>query len=452
LNAKEQRRGQVLGWLLAGRLTTQEAARVLGVSRRHLQRLKRTVLSGGPGALAHGNRGRASPRRVAEDVRREVLQIARSDDYRGYNHTHLCEVLADERGVIVSRRTLGRVLAAAGLRSPRRRRSRQHRSRRERAAQRGLLVQVDASHHDWLEGRGPRLTLIGAVDDATGTILSAHFALHETSAGYLRLLRDAVRAHGVPAAWYSDRHSIFARTDKAPWTLAEQLANRREPTQLARALDQLSITLILARSPQAKGRVERCWVTLQDRLVKALRRAGACSLDEAERVLAGYLPRYNARFAVPPADRVDAHRPLPRGVDLDDVCSLHYVRTVAQDNTVRLEERLVQIPPGPRRRSYARCRVEVQERLSGELAVVFQGRVIARQQGDAAQALRSRRRRRGKELAADPAPSAPRSPAPASDDVALPADLFVPLSAEHPWRRAPLLDTQRRRQGSRSTV
>lgn len=437
LNSNEQRRGQVLGWLVAGRVNTAEARQMLGISRRQLQRLKRAFLAGGPRALAHGNRGRPSPRRLADDTRAQVVQLARSPDLHGYNHTHLCEVLAEDYGLTISRRTLARLLRAEGMRSPRRRRPRKHRARRERAAQRGLLVQVDASDHDWLEGRGPRLTLVGAIDDATGDVLGGLFCPQESTVAYVQLLRDTVRAHGIPAAWYTDRHSCFVRNGKEPWTLAEQLARRREPTQVARALEQLGIQLILARSPQAKGRIERCWGTLQDRLVKALRRAGACTIEEANAVLARYLPGHNARFAIPPADRSDAHRPLPHGLDLDGVCSLHYVRTVANDNTVRLEERLVQVPPGPRRRSYARCKVEVQERIDGELVVVYQGQIIARQPGLPGAPIRARKRQRGRELPADPRPARP--PLEPVADVDLPADLFVERRRGHPWRAAPLL-------------
>lgn len=441
LNSKEQRRAQVLGWLVAGRLSTDEARQVLGLSRRQLQRLKRAMLRDGAGALAHGNRGRPSANRLADATRMQVVALARSPAYRGYNHTHLCETLAEEHGIVITRRTLGRILRAEGMRSPRRRRARQYRSRRTRAAQRGLLVQVDASTHHWLEGRGPRLSLAGAIDDATGELLAAHFCEHESSAAYLRLLRDEVRAHGVPQAWYSDRHSCFVRNDKEPWTLAEQLANHRAPTQVGRALDQLGVQLILAHSPQAKGRIERCWETLQDRLVKALRRTGARCIAEANATLAAYLVQHNARFAIAPADRTDAHRRLPRGLDLDGVCSLHYVRTVANDNTVRLEERIVPIPPGPRRRSYARCRVDLQERLDGELVVVYQRAILARQPGNPAAPVIARPRRRGRELSPDPLPT--RVPPEPIADLHLPADLFVPHVSGHPWRRAPVL-TQRK--------
>jgi transposase len=440
LNSREQRRAQVLGWLVSGRLSTEEARQVLGLSRRQLQRLKHAMLSDGAGALAHGNRGRPSARRLPLETRSRVVALARADDYRGYNHTHFCEVLAEAHGITVSRRTLSRLLRAEGMRSPRRHRPTRHRARRERMRQRGLLVQVDASDHDWLEGRGPRLTLVGGVDDATGELLAAHFCVSESSTAYLQLLRDSVSAHGVPAAWYSDRHSCFVRNDKEPWTLAEQFANRREPTQVARALQQLGITLILAHSPQAKGRVERCWETLQDRLVKALRRAGACSIDDANAVLRAYLPAHNTRFSVAPAEHADAHRHLPRGLYLDGVCSLHYVRTVANDNTVRLEERLVQIPPGPRRRSYARCRVALQERLDGELVIVYQGTIIARQPRQSDAPIHARKRARGRELPADPTPPRPQPETIA--DVHLPTDLFVPFVSGHPWRRAPLLHRQ----------
>lgn len=179
--------------------------------------------------------------------------------------------------------------------------------------------------------------------------------------------------------------------------------------------------------------------------MKALRRAGASSIAAANIVLADYLPQHNARFAVAAADPADAHRRLPRGLDLDGVCSMHYTRKVANDNTVRLEERLVQIPPGPRRRSYACCHVDVQERIDGALVVVYQGAVIARQARQSDAPVRARTRTRGRELPADPKP--PRRAAEPVSDVDLPPDLFAPLWTEHPWRRAAALASTDKKNG-----
>lgn len=432
LSQREQARAQVLLLAAGGRCTTREAAQLLGLSERQVRRLRQGFRERGPAALAHGNRGRRPARALAEALRAEVMRLA-EELYRGYNHTHVHELLVEEHGLSLSRRSVARILTAAGQRSPRKRRPRRHRSRRERMPRAGMLLQVDGSNHAWLEGRGPRLVLVGAVDDATGELVAAVFREHEDAQGYLLVLREVLQTRGLPLAWYSDRHSIFSRNDKVPWTLAEQLAGRREPTQVGRALDTLGIQLILAQSPQAKGRVERCWDTLQDRLVKELRRADARTLEQANAVLAGYLPRYRGRFTVAAAEPEPAYRTLPAGLDVDAICSFHYVRTVARDNTVRLEERLVQVPAGPQRRSYAGCRVEVQERLDGTLAVLYQRRVIATQPAPPASTtpLRTRDRKRGRELPDAPAP--PRRRASPAPNPSQPSERKP--ATTHPWRR-----------------
>ncbi len=434
LTQKEQARAKVVTMVIEGRCSAQEASELLGLSRRHVFRLKKGLREDGPAALAHGNRGRRPAHAIEEELRREVLRLAGC--YHDYNHSHLQEVLEEEHGLTLSRRSVARILTASGLRSPRRRRSRRHRARRERLAQEGMMLQVDGSRHDWLEGRGPRLTLIGAVDDASGDIPFAVF--REDAQGYLTLLRETVRRRGVPLAWYSDRHGIFRRNDKEPWTLAEELAARREPTQVGRALEALGINLILANSPQAKGRVERCWGVLQDRLVKDLRRANACTLVEANKVLRRFLPRYRERFKRAAADQALAYRPLPLEVDLDGVCSFHYARTVANDNIVRLEERSLQVPPGPGGRSYAGCRVQIQERLDGSLAVLYQGQIIAKQRPQSKAPLRARRRHRGRELPARPilqGKSDPPSKHPTPAHQLPPAAPWKP-APDHPWRRS----------------
>lgn len=234
--------------------------------------------------------------------------------------------------------------------------------------QAGLLLQVDGSRHDWLEGRGPRMTLVGGIDDATGTVTGATFREQEDAAGYLEVLRDTARRHGLPAAVYRDRHTIFEASDRA-LTLEEQLADTRLPTQVGRVLEELGITSIAAHSPQAKGRVERLWGTFQDRLVTELRLAAASDREAANRVLAAYLPKFNRRFTVPAADPTAAWRPAPGRAALERICCLKYRRVVANDHTIRAGATILQLPPLPKRRGYAGARVELQLRLDGRMVV-----------------------------------------------------------------------------------
>ena len=314
LTTEEQRRGRILAHLVGGDLTIEEAAEWLGVSVRHAWRLWARFLDEGPAALAHGNRGRANPRRIDEATRERVVELATSDDYQGANDSHLTELLAAREGITLSRPSVRRILRAAGVASPVRRRAPRHRSRRERMPREGMLVQVDGSHHDWLEGRGPWLTLVGAIDDATSEFLFATFRDEEDSAGYLQLLRDIAREHGLPGALYRDRHASLEppSTRQPPPGLA--VADGTRPTHVGRALETLGIGSIGANSPQAKGRIERGWGTAQGRLPIELRLAGAVDRASAEPVLADWLPRYNAAFGgrrPPTPSRPGA--PCPRG-------------------------------------------------------------------------------------------------------------------------------------------
>jgi hypothetical protein len=205
----------------------------------------------------------------------------------------------------------------------------------------------------------------------------AGFRDQEDAQGYFELLRAVVRRYGIPLAVYSDRHGIFFKTKDQPLTLAEELTGRREPTQFGRLLEELGIELILARTPQAKGRVERLWGTFQDRLTSELRLAGATSAQEAERVLAHYLPRHNRRFTVPPNDPLPAWLPWPKGQRLDDVFCFKYRRVVANDHTVRLRSQVIDIPPTRQRLSFAKVEVELHERFDGTLRVYYQGSCLA---------------------------------------------------------------------------
>jgi transposase len=368
----------VLHALDRGELRMAEAADLLGLSIRQVRRLRRAYRRRGPKALVHGNRGRRSPRRVNEDIRRRIIRLARTT-YTGVNHRHFTELLAEREGLRLSHPTVHRILRAAGLLSPRRRRPPRHRRRRERMPQAGMLVQLDGSDHDWLERRGPRLVLLAAIDDATGTVLAASFRDEEDAHGYLALLQALARTHGLPVAIYSDRHGIFHRAPQQPLTLAEQLAGKPAPTQVARALAELGIRWIPARSPQAKGRIERLFNTFQDRLCSELRLAGISDRAGANAYLSRFVPHFNRRFTHPAADPTPAFRPWPSGLDPHTVFCFKYLRVVDNANTIAWNGDTIQLLSGPGGRSYAKATVEVHERLDGSVAIFYHGRCVASQ-------------------------------------------------------------------------
>jgi hypothetical protein len=257
-----------------------------------------------------------------------------------------------------------------------------------------MMIVWDGSRHDWLEGRGPMLCLIGAVDDATSELLpGAHFEMQETGAGYLRVLRAIVEEKGIPLSAYGDQHSALKRNDDH-WTLEEELRGEQDPTQVGRALKALEIERIDALSPQAKGRIERVWGTLQDRLVSELRRAKAKTADEANAVLKRYMPGHNRRFAIPPAESTPAWRRVRSGVDIARTCAFHYQATVFNDNTVRLQGQIIDIPPGRGGRGYAKKQVEVVQLLDGTWRVYWKDELIAVAEATVVDELRARPRRK----------------------------------------------------------
>jgi transposase len=342
LTMKEQKRIEVMGEVLRGRLTMLEAAAILEVSERQAYRIKSDIQREGVKGAAHGNRGRRCAWRVSEAESARVLSLRR-EKYAGFNDTHFAEKLRETEGIRRSRETIRRILRGAGVASPRRRRAEKYRRRRTPSPRAGLMLQADGSPHDWLEGRGPRLCLVGVIDDADKRVPAARFQEAETTAAYFQVFEEAFREHGLCHSVYADRHSIF-HTERE-LTLDEQLAGQRKPrTQLGRALHELGITLIAAGSPQAKGRVERLWGTLQDRLASELRLAGARTLTEAQAVLDRFLPEYNRRFAVKPADAVSAWRKLPAGIDLKRVLCWKEKRTVMRDHTLSFHGMTLQLP------------------------------------------------------------------------------------------------------------
>src|SRR5918996_45663 len=373
LSAKEQNRLQILNGVLERHWSMQEAAPLLGVSERQGWRLLAAYRKEGSRGLAHKNRGRVPPNATPETIQQRVLALAQ-ERYQGINHTHFTELLSEREGLLLSRPTVRRILVGAGLSSPRQRRPPRHRCRRQRMPQEGMLLQLDGSPHAWLEDRGPWLTLLLAIDDATGKAPYALFQEQEDTRGYMSLLQGVIEGPGVPLAVYTDGPSVFQprRGPLGPCPLFREGGG----TPWRKGLAELGITQILAHSPQAKGRVERANGTFQDRLVTELRLAGAGTLEEANQVLADFLPQFNQRFGVPAVQTESAYRPIDPELDLGSMLCIKELRRVAKDNTVQYHGRTLQLFPDLERPSYAGARVEVQERLDGSLLVRHQGKFL----------------------------------------------------------------------------
>ena len=375
--------------------------------------------------MAHGNRGRVPANRISEAVRQEILRLAK-ETYQDYNDCHFTEELAEQpEPIVVSRSTLRRIRRAAGQGSPRKRRAPEYRSRRERYPQAGMLLQTDGSRHDWLEGRAPWLTLVGMIDDANNEIPGAVFREEEDAAGYFLVLEQVCQTKGLPQALYADQHTIFQSPSQP--SVEQEISGQLPRTQFGRLVDELGIQLIPARSPQAKGRIERLWGTLQDRLVKELRKAGACDLESANRVLAAYLPKFNARFQVEAAQPGSAYVPWSQERDPAVYFCFKYTRIVTNDNTIPFNNYRLQIPPGPGRKSFAKARVDLHHYLDGSLAIFYQGQHLV-----TFQPATSAPPRVGHFQPATPASLPPKTQA-----AGLPKQPKLPWKppADHPWKQ-----------------
>lgn len=368
MTANELKRVKVVENAVTGKITVREGAGLLNLSTRQVKRLKKRFGAECVEWVKHGNRGQPKPWALAEAMRKKIVELA-CGKYAGFNDSHLTEKLGEEEGVEVSRETVRRILRRAGVKSPQRRRAPKYRSRRERKPRKGMMVQTDASREDWLEGRGPVLTLIGYQDDASSEVLAARFQREgEDTVGYLRQLRVMVESYGVPVALYRDQHGTFQRNDKN-WSVEEELKGRQTPTQMGRVLEEMGIESIRALSPQAKGRIERMWKTFQDRLKSELRLAKAKTVEEANQVLERFVKNYNQRFGKPAKETESDFRKLDRKVNRDRLFSLKYWRRVGKDHVIQFGARSIQLPGKKGKESYAGKEVELSHQLNGELHV-----------------------------------------------------------------------------------
>ena len=377
MRQRELKRWHLMEMVKVGKITLREAGERIGVSYRQAKRIGQAIRERGIKGLVHGNRGRPSNHRLKESLRERVLKLS-EEVYWDFNDTHFTEKLRECEGIDLNRETVRKLRREAGMAPKRRRRGPKHRKRRERKAQEGWMVLWDGSPHPWFGPDHPPCCLMAAIDDATGKLLAARFFPFEGSAGYLWLLKEIVKKYGIPMIIYQDRHGALHRND-SHWSLEEQLAGRQEPTQVGLALEALGIQSISALSPQAKGRVERLFATLQDRLGAELRLKEIVMMEEANRFLQStFLKDFNRRFAVRPRESQKAWREVPSHLDLDRIISFRYTVTVGNDNTARLGGLVLDIPSGPQRRSYAKLKVEARQLLNGSWRIYAQDQLIAK--------------------------------------------------------------------------
>lgn len=323
--------------LLDGKMTISEAAEILSLSERQVKRIKKGVAEHGEAFVIHKNRGRKPVHALSDELKDTVVNLKKSEKYSQANFSHFRELLEEYESINLSKPSVYRILVSNGLTSPKKHSKVKHHKRRKRKPQRGMLVIIDASPHAWFFNN-QECSLHGAVDDATGEILALFFAPTECLEGYFQLMKSIISHYGVPLAVYADRHTIFRSPKADKLSLEEELSGKKvKVTQFGRAMAELGINLIWAKSAQAKGRIERLWETLQSRLPVELNIAGMSTIEDANTFLATFINKYNEKFAVEPKDPWPAFRKLEDNVNLDYVLCLKDTRQVDNGSTFSFE-------------------------------------------------------------------------------------------------------------------
>jgi hypothetical protein len=365
MSKQEFSRLDVLLRVQSGRLRVADACALMGLHRRQVFRLLRGLKQDGAPSLLSRRRGQPSNHRLPTEVRALALSLVR-ERYADFGPTFAAEKLAEHHGCSVSHETLRSWMIADGLWIDRRHRlASPHQPRRRRECL-GELVQIDGSEHAWFETRGETCTLLAFVDDATSRLMQLRFVASESAFDYFRATRDYLEAHGKPVAFYSDKHGIFRVN-------AKDAVGGDRITQFGRALMDLNIDIICANSPQAKGRIERAFGTLQDRMVKELRLAGISTVAAANAWLPGFIAGYNARFGRQPANDKNLHRPLTAADNLDEILTWREVRTVTNNLTLHYDRMMLLLDPTPFARGLARKKVDVVNYPDGRFTVQFEG-------------------------------------------------------------------------------
>ena len=362
----ELKRLHVIEKVLEGIVKQVEAAEILSLSGRQIRRIVKRIRSEGSRGIIHRSRGRPSNRGISQRIKERVIHLYRSQ-YKDFGPTLASEKLLERNGIRINDETLRMWLIGTGdWRKARRRR--RHRQWRERKHHAGEMVQMDGSHHDWFEGRGPRCVLMGYIDDATGRVFG-RFYDYEGTIPAMDSFKRYIKKYGLPLSVYLDRYKTYKSTAKP--TLEDELNDVEPLSDFERALRELGVEVVHANSPQAKGRIERLFGTLQDRLVKEMRLRGIRTLEEANAFLEEYLPIYNRRFSVSPQERDHLHRPLGRGLDLDAILCIKTERALRNDFTVAHNRKLYQVED-----KVNTSKVVVQDRMDGSIHITHKNRAL----------------------------------------------------------------------------
>jgi len=352
--------------VLEGIVKQVEAAEMLSLSGRQIRRIVERIRREGSRGITHRSRGKPSNRRISDKIKETVIHLYRTQ-YKDFGPTLASEKLLERNGIRVNEETLRMWLLGTGdWRKSRRRR--RHRQWRERKYHAGEMVQMDGSHHDWFEGRGPWCVLMGYIDDATGRVFG-RFYDYEGTIPAMDSFKRYIQKYGLPLSVYLDRYKTYKSTAKP--TLEDELNDVEPLSDFERALRELGVEVKHANSPQAKGRIERLFRTLQDRLVKEMRLRGIRTLEEANAFLEEYLPIYNRRFSVSPKERDNLHRPLGRGLDLEAILCIKTERTLRNDFTVAHNRKLYQVED-----KVNTSKVMVQDRMDGSVHITHKNRTL----------------------------------------------------------------------------
>ncbi len=362
----ELKRLHVIQKVLERVIRQVEAAEILSLSSRQIRRIVKRIRIEGDKGIIHKSRGRPSNRRIPGKIRNKVIQLYRKQ-YQDFGPTLASEKLLERNGIGISDETLRMWLIETGD-WRKTRRPRRHRQWRERKHHDGEMVQMDGSHHDWFEGRGRWCVLMGYIDDATGRVFG-RFYDYEGTIPAMDSFKRYIQNYGLPMSVYLDKHTTYKSTAKA--SIEDQLNDSPALSEFERALKELGVEVIHANSPQAKGRIERLFGTLQDRLVKEMRLRGIRTIEEANRFLEEYLPLYNSRFAVCPKEKDTLHRPVGRGVNLDEILCIKTKRTLRNDFTVAHNRKLYQVED-----KINTSKVMIQDRMDGSIRITYKNRAL----------------------------------------------------------------------------